>query len=53
MPLAIERAMHIHARIEVGMRLVVTDRAPEQLAPLRLDALAAPGGEPLPPGAAA
>ncbi len=52
MPLAIERAMHIHARIEVGIRLVVTHRAPKQLAPLLFDAGAAPVGEPLPLGAA-
>src|SRR5260221_14552967 len=48
MPLTIERAMHIHARIEVGMCLIMTHRAPEQLAPLRLDALAAKVREPLP-----
>jgi uncharacterized membrane protein len=53
MPLAIERAMHIHARIEVGIRLVVTHWASEQLAPPRLDALAAKVREPLPLGAAA
>ncbi len=35
------------------MRLVVTHRAPEQLAPLRFDALAAKVREPLPLGAAA
>src|SRR5260370_20660289 len=51
MPLAIERAMHIHARIEVGMCLIMTHRAPEQLTPLRLDALAAKDREPLSLGA--
>jgi hypothetical protein len=47
MPLAIERALHIHARVEVSMRLVVTHRAPEQLAPLLIDAGAATVGEPV------
>ena len=51
MPLAIERAMHIHARIEVGMCLIMTHQAPEQLTPLRLDALAAKDREPLSLGA--
>jgi hypothetical protein len=47
MPLVIERAMHIHARIEVGLYLVVTHQAPKQLAPLLLHALAASVREPL------
>ncbi len=45
--------MHIHARIEVGIGLILTHRAPEQLAPLRSDALAAPVREPLALGATA
>ncbi len=44
--------MHIHARIEVGMRLKVTHRTSKQLAPLLVEAFAPAIGEPLPPRAA-
>ena len=52
MPLTIERVMHIHTRVEIGMNLIVTHRAFEQLAPLLVEAFAAAVGEPLTPRAA-
>src|SRR5215469_6772977 len=48
MPFAIKGAMHMRRAVKVGVGLVVTDRTPEQLAPLLDDALATSGGEPLP-----
>src|SRR5436190_6130648 len=52
MPFAIERVMHIYARIEVSMCLILTHRTCEQLAPLLVEAFATAIGEPLPPRAA-
>ena len=44
--------VQIQGRIEVGLRLIVTDRASEQLAPFDRDAFPAQVREPLAPGAA-
>src|SRR5260370_34579788 len=45
--------MPIDAGVEVSISLIVTVRAPEQLAPFHLDAASSSVGEPLPETAAA
>jgi hypothetical protein len=51
MPFAIKRAMHIHRGVKVGIGFIVTDGTAKQFPPLRDDALATLGGEPLPQSA--
>jgi len=45
--------MHIDAGVPVSVGFILTHRAAEKFAPLHLDALAIPQGEPLPSGSAA
>jgi len=48
MPFSVKRVMDIDRGIKVGIGLVVTHRTNEQFSPFHCDALAVPGGEPLP-----
>jgi len=53
MPFTKKAMMHIDAGVPVSVGFIVTHRTAEQVAPLHLDALAIPQGEPLPSGSAA
>src|SRR5215469_15705224 len=50
MPFTEEAVMHVHAGVEVGMALVVTNRAAEELAPTARDPLPSQQAEPQPFG---
>lgn len=53
MPFTVKATMHIDAGVPVSVGFILTHPTAEQFAPLHLDALAIPKGEPLPWGSTA